>query len=147
MYTIVSLSKHQWCDGENLYLQLSYLPTEMGMNMFVALVILDIYLSSSVIVQGKVSDNVIFSTAFHDDVIKWKHFPRHWPFVREIHRSPVNSPHKGQWRGALMFSLSKQWWGWWFETPPSPWWCHCNVRTNFSDAYICISKLVHHKYR
>ena len=42
---------------------------------------------------------------FHDDVIKWKHFPRHWPFVREIHRSPVNSPHKGQWRGALMFSL------------------------------------------
>ena len=42
---------------------------------------------------------------FHDDVIKWKHFPRHWPFVRGIHRSPVDSPHKGQWRGALMFSL------------------------------------------
>ena len=41
----------------------------------------------------------------HDDVIKWKHFPRYWPFVRRIHRSPVNSPHKGQWRGALMFSL------------------------------------------
>ena len=30
---------------------------------------------------------------------------RYWPFVRGIHRSPVNSPHKGQWRGALMFSL------------------------------------------
>ena len=30
----------------------------------------------------------------HDDVIKWKHFPRHWPFVREIHRSPASSPHK-----------------------------------------------------
>ena len=41
----------------------------------------------------------------HDDVIKWKHFPRYWPFVRGIHRSPVNSQHKGQWRGALMFSL------------------------------------------
>ena len=40
----------------------------------------------------------------HDDVIKWKHYPRYWPFVRRIHRSPVNSPHKGQWRGALMFS-------------------------------------------
>ena len=40
----------------------------------------------------------------HDDVIKWKHFPRYWPFVRGIHRSPVNSPHKGQWRGALMFT-------------------------------------------
>ena len=39
----------------------------------------------------------------HDDVIKWKHFPRYWPFVRGIHRSPVNSPHKGQWRGALIF--------------------------------------------
>ena len=41
----------------------------------------------------------------HDDVIKWKQFPRYWPFVRGIHRSPLNSPHKGQWRGALMFSL------------------------------------------
>ena len=41
----------------------------------------------------------------HDDVIKWKHFPRYWPFVRGIHRYPVNSKHKGQWRGALMFSL------------------------------------------
>ena len=41
----------------------------------------------------------------HDDVIKWKHFPRYWPFVRRIHWSPVYSPHKGQWRGALMFSL------------------------------------------
>ena len=42
----------------------------------------------------------------HDDVIKWKHFPRNWPFVRGIHRSPVNSLHKGQWRGALVFYLS-----------------------------------------
>ena len=41
----------------------------------------------------------------HDDVIKWKYFPRYWPFVRGIHRSLVNSPHKGQWRGALMFTL------------------------------------------
>ena len=46
---------------------------------------------------------------YHDDVIKWKHFPRYWPFAREIHRSPVNSPHKGQWRGALMFSLIWVW--------------------------------------
>ena len=47
--------------------------------------------------------------ATHDDVIKWKHFPRNWPFVREIHRTPVNFPHKGQWRGALMFSLIYAW--------------------------------------
>ena len=46
------------------------------------------------------------SPSKHDDVIKWKHFPPYWPFVRGIHRSPVvNSPHKGQWRGAFMFSL------------------------------------------
>ena len=45
----------------------------------------------------------------HDDVIKWKHFPRYWPFVRGIHRSPLNSPHKGQWRGALMFTLICVW--------------------------------------
>ena len=48
---------------------------------------------------------------FHDDVIKWKHFPRYWPFVRGIHRSPVPGefPHKDQWRGALMFSLICVW--------------------------------------
>ena len=45
----------------------------------------------------------------HGDVIKWKHFPRYWPFVRGIHRSPVNSPHKGQWHGALMFSFICVW--------------------------------------
>ena len=45
----------------------------------------------------------------HDDVIKWKYFPRYWPFVLRINRSPVNSPHKGQWRGTLMFSLICAW--------------------------------------
>ena len=45
----------------------------------------------------------------HDDVIKWTHFPHYWPFVRGIHRWPVNSPQKGQWRGALMFSLICAW--------------------------------------
>ena len=45
----------------------------------------------------------------HDDVIKWKYFPCNWPFGRGIHWSPGNSPHKGQWRGALMFSLIFVW--------------------------------------
>ena len=49
----------------------------------------------------------------HDDVIKWKHFPRYWPFVRGIHRSPVNSLHKGQWRGALVFSFIYIWTNGW----------------------------------
>ena len=57
----------------------------------------------------------------HDDVIKWKHFPRYWPFVRGIHR----------WRGALMFSLTwtNAWVNnldWWFETPSHSLWRHCN---------------------
>ena len=69
--------------------------------------------------------------SYHDDVIKLKHFPRYWPFVRGIHRSPVNSPHKGQWRGALRFTLiyarlSEQSWGWWFKTLSCSLWRHCN---------------------
>ena len=51
-----------------------------------------------------------------DDVIKWKQFPRYWPFVSGIHRSPVDSPHKGQWRGALMVSLICAWTNGWANT-------------------------------
>ena len=51
----------------------------------------------------------------HDDLIKWKHFPRYWPFVWGIHGSSVNSPHKGQWRGALMFSLISTWMNGWIN--------------------------------
>ena len=29
--------------------------------------------------------------ADHDDVIKWIHFPRYWPFVRGIHQSPMKN--------------------------------------------------------
>ena len=36
-------------------------------------------------------------------------FPWYWPFVRGIHRPQVNSPHEGQWRGALMVSLIYVW--------------------------------------
>ena len=46
-----------------------------------------------------------WSNSYHDDVIKRKHFSRCWPIVRGIRRWPVNSPHKGQWRGALIFCL------------------------------------------
>ena len=59
--------------------------------------------------------------------------PHNWFFVRGIHRSRVNSPHKGQWRRALMFSLrlnkrlSKQSRGWWFGTLSRPLWRHCNA--------------------
>ena len=35
-----------------------------------------------------------------DDVNTWKRFTDHWPFVREIHRWPLDSPHNG----AVMWS-------------------------------------------
>ena len=76
-----------------------------------------------IIIRVKVTANIVQTTAMqhqhihlHDDVIKWKHFPRYWPFVRGIHRSPVNSPHKGQWRRALMFSLICVWINGWVNT-------------------------------
>ena len=55
----------------------------------------------------------LYYLATYDDVIKRKHFPCYWPFVRGIHRSPVNPPLKGQWRGALMFSLICAWTNGW----------------------------------
>ena len=69
----------------------------------------------------------------HDGVNKWKHFPRYWPFLRGNHRSPVNSPHKGQWRRTLMLSftcarnkqLSKQSRRRWSETPLRSVWRQC----------------------
>ena len=51
---------------------------------------------------------VIRSLHSIDDAIKWKKIPRYWPFVWGIHQSPVDSPHKGQRRGALIFSLNKE---------------------------------------
>ena len=70
----------------------------------------------------------------HDDVIKWKLFPRYWPFVRGIHRSPVNSPHNGQWRCALMLSLICAWTDSWLNNrdagglrPSRSLWHHCNA--------------------
>ena len=85
----------------------------------------------------------------HDDVIKWKHFSRYCPFVRGIHRSPVNSPHKGQWRGALMGffimrlnkRLSTQSWGWWFATPSRPLWRHSNGECSHHKDYELWRKL------
>ena len=81
----------------------------------------------------------------HDGVTKWKHFPRYWPFVRRNHRSPVNSPHKGQWRGALILSFICAWihawvkksWVWWFETPSRSLWRHLNDVGELSIINSC----------
>ena len=57
----------------------------------------------------KVRHKHLCTRTSQDDVIRWNHFLRYWPSVRGIHRSPVNSPHKGQWSGALMLSLICAW--------------------------------------
>ena len=64
----------------------------------------------------------------HDDVIKWKLFPRYWTFVREIH----------QWRGALMFSMicAKQPRRRWLETPSSSLLRHCNDKQSHHREYL-----------
>ena len=59
--------------------------------------------------------SAMFNQLYPDDVIKWKHFARYWPFVRGIHRPSVNSPNKGQWRGALMLSLICAWINGWIS--------------------------------
>ena len=81
----------------------------------------------------------------------WRHqmetFSALLDLVWGIHWSPVNSLTKGQWRRALMFSLicalykrlSKQSWGWWFETHSL--WRQCNalpkVMLIFNSSWPC----------
>ena len=65
---------------------------------------------------------------YHDDVIKWKHFPRYWPFVRGIPaQRPVTRNFDVFFDLSLNKRLSKQSWGWWSETPSSSLWRHSNV--------------------
>ena len=61
----------------------------------------------------------------HDDVIKWKHFPRYWPFCGPAQR-PVTRSFDVFFDLCLNKRLSKQSWGWWFETPSRPLWRHYN---------------------
>ena len=87
----------------------------------------------------------------HDDVIKWKHFPRCGSFGRWIHRWPVNSPYKVQWRGALMgFFICASINAWvnnreagdlrrWFETLMPP--IYDSIRTASSSEPLKLAEL------
>ena len=61
----------------------------------------------------------IMAMALHDDVIKWKQFPRYWPLMPSFDVFFDLYPNK---------RLRKQSWGWWFETLSRPLWRHCNDR-------------------
>ena len=81
-----------------------------------------------------------WTTRCHDDVIKWKHFPRYWPFVRGIHRGPGQRPVTRSFD--VLFDLrpnkrlGKQSWGWWSETPSSSLWRHRNGNMIFRTIWI-----------
>ena len=48
----------------------------------------------------------ILNFSSHDDVMAWKRLPHYWPFVRGIHRSPVDSHHEGSVIGSVdVFSV------------------------------------------
>ena len=81
----------------------------------------------------------------HDEVIKWKHFPRYWPFYVGNSPVPTQRPVTRSFDVFLHLRLnkrlSKQPRGWWFETPPWSLWRQCNVRQkNSPTCYIqCLS--------
>ena len=75
------------------------LPTNWTVNTVTRTSLIPLWIVSFTISNIKIHDS-------HIDVMKWKYFPRYWPLVWGIHLSLVNSLHKGQWRGALMFPWS-----------------------------------------
>ena len=76
------------------------------------------------------------SNTSHDDVIKWKHFPLYWPFFAG--NSLVTGEFPSQRPVTRSFDifcdlclnkrLSKQSWGWWFETLLCSLWRHFNAQ-------------------
>ena len=71
----------------------------------------------------------------HDDVIKWKHLPRYWPFVGGNlpatrgfpWQRPVTRNFDASFDLRLSKRLSKQSKRRWFETPLRSLWRYCNV--------------------
>ena len=74
---------------------------------------------------------------YHDDVMPWRCFPHYRHFMRGIHWSMVDSPHKGpvMWKFDVSFvvSLNKllntQPCYQWFEMP---WWCSCDITVMYT---------------
>ena len=65
------------------------------------------------LISNNFADQKSLSKIYYD-ISWWRHqiekkIPRYWPFVQGIHRSPMNSSHKGQWRGALVFPVICAW--------------------------------------
>ena len=87
----------------------------------------------------------------YDDVITWKHFPRYWPIVRGIHRSPLDPLHKSQWALIVFFDvllnkrLNKQSSFRWFDTPRRSLWRQWNKDTVEHEPSAWIMKTIVHR--
>ena len=86
----------------------------------------------------------VLFTITHDDVIKWKYFPCYRPFVPVNGEFPAQRPVP---RNSYVFfdlrlnkRLSKQSWGWWFETLSRPLWRHCNDILSFQRIQLTIDR-------
>ena len=77
----------------------------------------------------------------HDDIVNWKHFPCYWPFVQKIHQSPVNAPQKGQWHGALMFSLICIWTNSWLNNRDAS-----DLRRHYAHYNVTVIRLLPNCY-
>ena len=75
---------------------------------------------------------------WYDDIIKWKWFPLYWPFVRGIHWSPVDSPHRGPVIWPLMFSLIWAWTNGWANNREASdlWWHHVLYDVNVMKSLV-----------
>ena len=104
----VGFQGYEWPISINLIMNFFWIYNENPVHLFLVLRVL--------VSETSETPSRCNCAVTHDDVIKCKHVPRYWPFVRGIHRSPVNSPHKGQWRGALMFTLICAWINGWVNT-------------------------------
>ena len=75
---------------------------------------------------------------YHDDVIKWRYIPRYWPLCGDFTgpgefpaQRPVTRSFNDFFDLRLNKRLSKQSWGWWFETPSRPLCRHRNVQAAY----------------
>ena len=91
----------------------------------------------------------------HDDVIKWKQFPRHWLSVRGEHWSSVDFPHNDQCQGTLIFFfilrlnklLSKESRCRRFQTPSPSIWRHCYAtQATLSRGKTANQIIIGHRY-
>ena len=107
------------------------------------------YLHSSVLLwwHNDIPSNLWYKTHQIKNKTWWRHqmetFSVLLAFVREIHRwIPLTKASDAElwffFDLRLDKRLSKQSWGWWFETPPCPLWRHCNDKMFLVSSCSCL---------